>query len=120
METLRVLGNDPVGNCLRQRYWGPRPNGNPSHQWRPTNAPLVLLGLFEKVVSSGSTYQTALSILFHYLDSASNLELSCTLDVRHCHNRENIEGTLNVRVYAVVDFERPSNLRYPLLDWRRV
>ena len=119
-ERLRLLLNDPIAEMLKTRYWGPRPSANPWHQWRPIDAPLVLLGLFEKVANPESTFHTALSVMFRYLDDSTNVLLSCALDVKQCRNTEDINAALNVPVFAVVDFDRPPDLRYPLLDWRRV
>ena len=109
------LEDHSVGNALRERYWGPRKPGGLFHLWRPTDGPLVLYGLFEKI-NVDDRYTPAFTVLFNTLTSQQSVAYTCVVDVSRCRNSDRIEDALNV---AVLEFVPPPTGGQTLLDWRR-
>ena len=79
------LETHQVGNALRGRYWGPQKPGTPFHLWRPIDGPLVLYGLFEKIIDEGR-YSPAFTILFNTLDGQQTVNYTCLVELSRCHN----------------------------------
>lgn len=110
------LEDHPVGNALRERYWGPRKM--PFHLWRPTYGPLVLYGLFEKI-TRGDDYAPAFTVVFNTLTPQQSVAYTCAVDVSHCRNSDPIANSLNVPVFAVMEFIPSPVGGQTLLDWAR-
>ena len=107
------LEDHPVGNTLREYYWGPRKG--PLHLWRPTDGPLVLYGLFEKISTDGN-YAPAFTVVFNTLTWQQSVAYTCVVDVSRCRNPDRIADALNVPVFAVLEFVPPPTGGQTLLD----
>ena len=113
---IMSLEDHPVGNVLRERYWGPRKGL--FHLWRPTDGPLVLYGLFEKISRDGD-YAPAFTVVFNTLTPQQSVAYTCVVDVSRCRNSDSIADALNVPVFAVLEFVPPPTGGQTLLDWVR-
>ena len=110
------MNNCSAATILRQRYWGPRPEGAPDHRWRQTDGPYILCGWFEKVVASTGAFDTAFNVLFR---SSDDISYEVRVDPRRCNNKDDLRRALNTPVVAVLEFEQQSDLRRQLMDWLR-
>ena len=108
------LEDHPVGNALRERYWGPLKGM--FHLWRPTEGPLVMYGLFEKI-NRGGEYDPVFTVVFNTLTQQQRVAYTCIVDVSRCRNPDSIADALNVPVFAVLEFVPPPTGGQTLLDW---